>query len=663
MNSQRFSHHPVHFQAIHTTFHQALLATADVPRAHVSQLRERLVDLELFLARLCRTLASERLAPWTDRHHSFRMRQLCTHVLGFLVLLTGFAFGQASPAGLHGVAVFTSPERPAPGGPLRAVAVSEVPLDATLTIVGPNGETSGQTRTRHGGPPYWWFVEASTSMPGTYRACLHQTEACAEVLVGDHPPRERSAEGVWPVTREWNRATEDLYAAWVEQLFDDPLEAEPSWHALHEITRQRTRNFLYDHLGLGEDGERGLRLAPDCADLPYFLRAYFAWKLGLPFGYSECSRGSGGRPPACPVWHSSLESPATAANELTRIQRFLQRVADGVQSGNGRAPTGSDFYPTRLAPDALRPGTVYADPYGHTLVVVHRVPQTPAAAGVLLAVDAQPDGTVARKRYWRGNFLFALDPALGSPGFKHFRPIVREHGKLRPLINREIATSADYGDYALEQYEAGVEGFYDRVDAVLSPKPMDPEHAFRATIDAFEEQVRASVRSVDNGEEYTATHRGIIPMPQGAAIFETTGAWEDYATPSRDLRLLIALDVVRAFPAKVAAHPERFAMPVRRSTSEIRAHLEAMLRTESAARRVVYTRSDGSPWTLTLADVLARAESLEVAYDPNDCVEVRWGAPPDSAESSTCRRRAPAGQAARLARYRPWFHERRRPPR
>ena len=34
-------------------------------------------------------------------------------------------------------------------------------------------------------------------------------------------------------------------------------------------------------------------------------------------------------------------------------------------------------------------------------------------------------------------------------------------------------------------------------------------------------------------------------MPDGPAIFETTGAWEDFATPSRDLRLLIAMDVVR----------------------------------------------------------------------------------------------------------------------
>lgn len=594
------------------------------------------------------------------------MRPPCALRLGLLVLLAGLVLGAEVRAAPDGVAIFTSPEGPVPGGPLRAMAVSDLPRDAELAVLGPEGGTLGRTRERHGASPYWWYVEVKTSTRGTYRVCLRETGVCEEVRVGDPARRERTADGVWPVTRAWNRATENLYAAWVEKLFDDPLDAEPSWRALHEVTRQRARNFLYDHRGLGEDGERGLRLEPDCADLPYLLRAYFSWKLGLPFGYSECSRGSNGRPPACLRWHSSRESPAAAGDELARIRRFFQRVADGVQSGNGRAPVANDhadFYPTRLAPDTLRPGTVYADPYGHTLVLVQRVPQTPAAAGVLLAVDAQPDGTVARKRYWRGNFLFALDPALGSAGFKHFRPIVRADGTLRPLTDREIAASPDYGDYTLEQYEVGVEGFYDRVDAVLSPEPLEPERAFRATIDAFEEQVRARLRSVANGEEYTAGHSGVIAMPAGAAIFETTGAWEDYATPSRDLRLLIALDVVRAFPAKVAAHPQRFAMPAGASAAQVRADLEAMLRAESSARHLAYTRSDGSEWTLTLGDVLARAERLEVAYNPNDCVEVRWGAAPGSAEASTCRRRAPAQQAARMTTYRPWFHERRRPPR
>ena len=71
------------------------------------------------------------------------------------------------------------------------------------------------------------------------------------------------------------------------------------------------------------------------------------------------------------------------------------------------------YYPVPLSADTLRPGTVYADPYGHILMIVRRVAQTGDAAGIILAVDGQPDGTVARKRFWRGNFLFAQDPALG----------------------------------------------------------------------------------------------------------------------------------------------------------------------------------------------------------------------------------------------------------
>ena len=147
---------------------------------------------------------------------------------------------------------------------------------------------------------------------------------------------------------------------------------EPSWRALDEVTRQGERNFLHEHLGLGEDGEYGLRLAPDCADLPYFLRAYFAWKLGLPFGWSECSRGEGGHPPRCTRWHSNLEA-VDGGDTVARMERFFSReLAWGVQSGAGRVPAEddhTDFYPTRLSADTLRPGTVYADPYGHTLVL------------------------------------------------------------------------------------------------------------------------------------------------------------------------------------------------------------------------------------------------------------------------------------------------------
>jgi hypothetical protein len=201
------------------------------------------------------------------------------------------------------------------------------------------------------------------------------------------------------------------------------------------------------------------------------------------------------------------------------------------------------------------------------------------------------------------------------------------------------------------------------MDEVLSPKPRSPELAMLETIKALEEQVRGRVLSVQNGQRFIQKNPEVIEMPEGASIFETTGPWEDFSTPSRDLRLLIAIDIVRGFPARVEKMPDRFAMPAGKAPAEVRAGLEERLKQELGERRVTYERSDGSPFTLSLADVLIRAEALEMAYNPNDCVEVRWGAPAGDTEVKTCKRRAPADQRAQMRRHRAWFHDRKRPPR
>ena len=152
-------------------------------------------------------------------------------------------------------------------------------------------------------------------------------------------------------------------------------------------------------------------------------------------------------------------------------------------------------------------------------------------------------------------------------------------------------------------------------------------------------------------------------MPDGAAIFETTGAWEDFATPSRDLRLLIAIDVVRNFPDRVSRRPERYAMPAGKSVDSVKAEMQSVLASELGSRKFSYTRSDGSQWTLAVKDVVDRASVLEMAYNVNDCAELRWGASEKSDEAATCKKRAPGAQRAKMSKYRPWFSERRRPPR
>ena len=541
---------------------------------------------------------------------------------------------------------------------------------------------------------------------------------------------------------QWTRAYESLYSAWIEKLFDAPLADAPSWKALHEVLRDRSRNVLHNYLGARDD-DQGMIVRPDCADLPYFLRAYFAFKMGLPYGYAKCTRGGGGHPPRCYQWWNlqKEEPPPLPPGEEAALEAAVQQqkpgqgqqqaqgggffdqlfgqsppkpkapppgqkqardprlagkqalqqtqapklppkpqslvplfgwylenaVANGVHSGNGRTAADdddSDYYPVALSADHLRPGTVYADPYGHLLVIAKRIAQTGDGAGVLLAVDGQPDGTVARKRFWRGNFLFAQDPALGSPGFKRFRPVVRARdGGLRRLANAEIAKNAQYGDVSLEQSRMTIEAFYDRMDDVLSPAPLDPARAMLEAVTALEEQVKARVTSVENGRKYQLKGGREADMPDGAQIFETTGAWEDFATPSRDLRLLIAIDVVRGFPDRVARRPERYAMPAGKSAAEVKAELEALLASEVAKRGFSYPRTDGSEWKLTLKDVLARSAELEMAYNLNDCVELRWGAAESSEEAATCKRRASTAQRTKMAAVRAWFSERRRPPR
>jgi len=95
----------------------------------------------------------------------------------------------------------------------------------------------------------------------------------------------------------------------------------------------------------------------------------------------------------------------------------------------------------------------------------------------------------------------------------------------------------------------------------------------------------------------------------------------------------------------------------------VKAELQSVLASELSARKFSYIRSDGSSWTLAIRDVVDRAGALEMAYNLNDCVELRWGAPDNSAEASTCKRHAPGAQRAKMTTYRTWFHERRRPPR
>jgi hypothetical protein len=549
----------------------------------------------------------------------------------------------------------TSPAHPKPDEVLRIKVISlkgstdDVQLDL-------NGERSIPSPKNHEGPP--WTGDTEIRMPDSRAIRIHAIRkgeeiACVEIL---------KSEAVDRTTHEWTQANEAFYSAWIAQLFDGPPSQELSFKSLEPVLRDPDRNFLFNHLGLNED----LRLPanPDCADLPYFLRAYFAWKIGLPVASRACDRGTATRAPHCAgaTIDDRFSGQILSASEFTQ---FSHKLFDTVHSGSARTAIqdeSTDFFPLALTRESLWPGTVFADPYGHTLILVKWISQGSDQPGILLAADAQPDNSVTRKRFWEGNFLFADIPGAG-PGFKAFRPILRDNGRLSMAGNEELANGAPFGVFSFEQAHLAADDFYAAMEKAINPDGLDPKSSYESKLNALVEQIGTRVKAIQNGDDYYRVHRGSpIPMPQGAAIFQTTGPWEDFASPSRDMRLIIALHVVQRIPDTIRRHPELFRLGTQTADDAARS-IESYHQTRVASIEFTYPRSDGSPYSLKLSDLFDRIAALEVGYNPNDCAEQRWGAPPETEEYRTCNRRAPADQQARMTQYRSWFKNTLRPTR
>ncbi|MBN1653009.1 MAG: C40 family peptidase [Deltaproteobacteria bacterium] len=573
--------------------------------------------------------------------------------------------------------IFYSPRYPIAGKPLRLIATSTTkPGARQLGVWDPLGKGVDLVVHELTGPPDTLWVRVDNPSQGTWTAVLGDGEivfACKRIQVRPShfvADDKRTDDSVWQPRWAWERDTLNLWAAFVEQLFGFSADDPRTWPNLHEVLRDSDRNLLYDHLGLNE--ERRLTLQPDCADLPYVLRAYYSWKLRLPYAFRRCSRGTQGHPPTCSSPISNLIA-RESADEIEAFDYFVNKqVRSGVHSSSGRThpqDDQTDLYPVGLNRASLTPGAVFADPYGHIMIVVKWYPQQTGkegSYGILMAAEAQPDGTVGRRRFWRGSFLFEPSTSDVGAGFKHFRPLIydRQTKEMSALTNEQLARSDQFARFSLQQNQGSRDDFYQTMEALINPLPLDPEKYLLSLIDALDESIRRRVLAVELGERYMEQNNyATMDMPEGLAIFETTGPWEDFATPSRDMRLLISIDTVVEFPDLVGRYPDRFNLTKIDKIEEINTGLRRRLAQELGSRHIEYRKSDGSLQKLSMQQVVDRSVDLEMAYNPNDCIEIRWGASERSKEFSTCKRRANASQKNRMQKYRPWFHTRTRPPR
>lgn len=243
----------------------------------------------------------------------------------------------------------------------------------------------------------------------------------------------------WPARRAWNDNAEARYSDFISTI--GSAVAARKCHTLRDCLNDPAVNPLY------EPNSPALRMHADCADVPYILRAYFAYRHDLPFSYARTMQGRGrdaryyrdAHPQGLRTW---LESATP--------RQLFQSLSSAVHSGYFRtAPTleSADFYQATIARKAVRPGTMFYDPNGHVLVVYALRPD-----GDVLTFDSHPDGYLT---YGNLSDKNERGGVTQGGGFKNFRPITCQNGRVMQAQNAEIAdfggtTSFDRSRYQVD---------------------------------------------------------------------------------------------------------------------------------------------------------------------------------------------------------------------
>ena len=400
----------------------------------------------------------------------------------------------------------------------------------------------------------------------------------------------------------------------------------------------------------------GIFFASDCADLPYYLRFYFAWKRGLPFSYEGAVEPRGAS-------HDMRYSASgnRVVSRLTPVGQsgyaILSVLRASVSSATYRIhpeleePFEQDFYSPAISPKAIKPGTVIYDPNGH-LAVVWKVERN----GRAHYLDAHPDFTVTRGFY---DLRFVRSsPGMGA-GFKNWRPQVLE-GAVRQADGSlaggriMLAANKDIPDFSLEQFygtgtrpdadalwEQGVFtlkneilDYYDYVRAQLAGGTLlfDPLMEVADMVDSNCGDLHYRVQAVDLAIE-AGLNKQDEPERLPPNIYGTEGDWETYSTPSRDARLKTAFkelrDTVKRFLQMHARGDKKLAY----KGKNLAADMLAVYQRHAAQCRVTYTRTDGSPVSFGYEE--ARRRLFDMSFDPYQCVERRWGAK-EPEEFATC---------------------------
>jgi hypothetical protein len=393
----------------------------------------------------------------------------------------------------------------------------------------------------------------------------------------------------------------------------------------------------------------------DCAKLPYMLRAYYAWKNGLPFSYVDGLSGEGGD-----LRYTKTANRATSRHDMIdrgngiNAPEAIRGELATVYSGTYRTDAGekrgvlSDFYSPALAPGSIHPGSIVYDVNGH-VGIVYKVDED----GRVYYMDAHPDFTISRSVY---GAQFGQSPMRLGGGFKNWRPF-KLAGAHRDgaghLIGGHMAYAENdqIADYSVVQYVGtepnpkedvtkahfkynGTElGFYEYVRVAVSGGKMtyNPIYELKATMGTLCNDLNDRAQYVDQAiqEDFqNKPHPARLPDNiYGSSNVE----WETYSTPSRDAR------IKAAFVQFYKDMNEMIGMWVHRDARIVydgvllKQDLEKAYDEQSQACTITYLSTGKRPVAMSFDDMVHRL--YKMSFDPFHCIEMRWGAEGDERQS------------------------------
>ena len=403
----------------------------------------------------------------------------------------------------------------------------------------------------------------------------------------------------------------------------------------------------------------GVHFESDCADLPYVLRAYYAWKRGLPFSYEHDVEPRGH---TRDIRYTKNGNEVTARTDVLSFSpsgyTLLDAVRDAISSASYRIhpdlqePLEPDLYSPAIEAKSIHPGTIIYDPNGHVATIYRVDPD-----GRISYIDAHPDNSVTRGFY--DERFVRSRPGMGA-GFKNWRPIglvgaTRRADGVYVGGHVELAPNDRIADYSDEQFfgtgkRPRDDGDWARGGFSLNGEAMDYYDFVRAKLagDKLEfdpvKEVRDMVDSNCNDLHYRADAvalaiaTGIQNQPEPERlppnIYGTEGDWEIYSTPSRDARLKTAFKELRDKAERFVRMYEAGDPKLVYAGHDLVSDLIGTYDREAADCRVTYVRTNGSHVTLGYEE--ARLRLFDMSFDPYHCVERRWAAA-DPSELSTCR--------------------------